>query len=73
MSGERPEMDDAGKEADAGEGREAMAPGDEAPPGDAGAGENLCRACGGSGEVDGQPCETCGGSGKTTSAVSGGA
>ena len=52
---------------------EEMAPGDEAPPGEEAAGENLCRACAGSGEVDGQTCPECGGTGKVTSAVSGGA
>ncbi len=50
-----------------------MAPGDEAAPGADAAGENLCRTCGGAGEVDGRECPECGGTGRTTSAVSAGA
>jgi hypothetical protein len=65
-------MDDAGRSVDHGEHREEMAPGDEAPPGDALAGENLCRVCAGTGEVDGRTCANCAGTGKTTSIVSGG-
>ncbi len=67
-----PDLQDATRAADEREGREAMAPGDEAPPGERLAGENLCRTCGGSGELDGRDCPDCGGTGKTTSAVSGG-
>ena len=40
-----------------------MKPGDEAPPGTPGTGENLCRACGGRGSLDGAPCVTCDGTG----------
>ncbi len=47
-------------------------PGDEAPPGSPGTGENLCRRCNGSGEVDGEPCPDCGGTGKVTTGVGGG-
>ena len=65
--------EDAGRAADREERREAMAPGDEAPPGDAAAGENLCRECAGTGQVDGRPCDACGGTGRTISAISGGA
>ena len=36
-----------------------MAPGDEAPQGTPGAGENICPTCSGSGKVDGATCETC--------------
>jgi DnaJ-class molecular chaperone len=39
-------------------------PGDEAPAGTPGTGENICRDCGGSGRVDDAPCPCCGGSGK---------
>ena len=67
------DLQDAGRAVDEQDGREAMGPGDEAPPGEALAGENLCRACGGSGQLDGGECPECGGTGKTTSAVSGGA
>ena len=40
-----------------------MAPGDEAPPGTPGAGENICPACGGTGQLEGAACETCAGTG----------
>ena len=66
------DLQDAGRAVDEQEGREEMAPGDEAPPGQGLAGENLCRACGGSGELDGRDCPECGGTGRTTSVVSGG-
>lgn len=46
-------------------------PGDEAPPGAPGTGENLCRRCGGSGRLDGQPCPECGGTGKVTEGLGG--
>ena len=71
-SQDAPDLQDAQRAVDDREGREAMAPGDEAPAGQGLAGENLCRACGGSGELDGRDCPECGGSGKTTSVVSGG-
>ncbi len=48
-----------------------MAPGDEAPPGTPGAGENICPACGGSGKLEGAACETCGGTGKVIEEVGG--
>jgi hypothetical protein len=48
-----------------------MAPGDEAPPGTPGAGENLCPACGGSGKLEGADCQTCGGTGKVIEEVGG--
>jgi RecJ-like exonuclease len=72
MSEESQHPEDAARAADHDEQREAMAPGDEAPPGDPTAGENLCRTCAGTGEVDGRTCPTCEGTGRTTSAVSGG-
>src|SRR4051812_44647826 len=42
----------------------AMNPGDQAPPGTPGTGENVCRVCGGSGRLDDDPCPSCGGTGK---------
>jgi hypothetical protein len=48
-----------------------MAPGDEAPARTPGAGENICPACGGSGQLDGADCETCGGTGKVIEEVGG--
>jgi hypothetical protein len=35
-------------------------PGDEAPPGTVGTGEDACSDCRGTGRVGGKPCETCG-------------
>ena len=53
--------------------RAGMNPGDEVPATAPGAGENLCRACGGSGRLQsGEVCATCGGTGKVIEAVSGG-
>jgi DnaJ-class molecular chaperone len=51
--------------------REDLQPGDEAPPGTEGTGENVCPRCGGSGRADGAPCENCGGSGRVIEAVGG--
>ena len=50
---------------------EKMAPGDEAPPGTEGTGENACPECGGSGKQDGESCEHCGGSGMVTEGIGG--
>ena len=51
-----------------------MNPGDEAPPGTPGTGENLCRQCGGKGRLEGgEPCPACGGSGKVIEGISAGA
>jgi hypothetical protein len=48
-----------------------MAPGDEAPPGTPGTGEDLCRACGGSGQLNGSACPECEGTGKVTVGIGG--
>ncbi|MEP6608150.1 MAG: hypothetical protein ABJA83_05670 [Burkholderiaceae bacterium] len=48
-----------------------MAPGDEAPAGTPGTGENVCRMCGGSGRVDGHTCGDCEGSGKVIDGIGG--
>jgi hypothetical protein len=48
-----------------------MAPGDEAPPGTPGAGENICPACAGSGKLDGATCPTCAGTGVIIEEVGG--
>lgn len=48
-----------------------MAPGDEAPAGIPGTGENVCRMCGGRGRVDGHTCTDCEGSGKVIEGVGG--
>ena len=54
------------------DGAPPLAPGDEAPPGTPGSGEDVCRRCGGSGQLGGQPCPECGGTGKVTVGVGGG-
>ncbi len=48
-----------------------MNPGDEAPEGTPGTGEDLCRECGGSGSVGDAPCPSCKGSGKVTVGIGG--
>lgn len=48
-----------------------IAPGDMAPPGTAGTGENICPVCSGSGEVDGGPCDNCEGTGKVIEGIGG--
>jgi DnaJ-class molecular chaperone len=50
-----------------------MNPGDEVPPGSPASGENLCRACGGTGlNTDDEACPECGGTGRVIVAVSAG-
>jgi hypothetical protein len=44
---------------------------DAVPSGTPGAGENICRRCAGSGEVDGTPCPDCDGTGKVTTPIGG--
>lgn len=48
-----------------------MAPGDEAPPGTPGTGEDLCRTCGGTGQLNGGPCPECEGTGKVVRGIGG--
>jgi hypothetical protein len=48
-----------------------MRPGDEAPEGTPGAGENLCPTCSGSGRVDGATCQTCEGTGTVIEGIGG--
>lgn len=52
--------------------RPDLAPGDEAPPGTPGSGEDVCPRCGGSGKVDGTRCEECAGTGRVIHGVGGG-
>nr|WP_309084451.1 hypothetical protein [Chelativorans sp.] len=42
------------------------------PEGTAGAGENICRRCSGTGLIGGGECPDCGGSGKVTTPIGGG-
>jgi DnaJ-class molecular chaperone len=46
--------------------------GDEAEPGTPGSGENLCRACHGTGRLEGKDCPICGGTGKIVEGIGGG-
>ena len=46
--------------------------GDEAEPGTPGSGENLCRACHGTGMLEGKECPICGGIGKIVEGIGGG-
>lgn len=48
-----------------------MAPGDQAPPGTPGTGENICPKCEGTGKVDGETCQYCGGSGYVIEGIGG--
>ena len=50
----------------------ALNPGDQAPPGTPGTGENVCPTCSGAKTVDAKPCPTCGGTGVITEGVGGG-
>ena len=46
-------------------------PGDAAPPGTPGTGENVCPECKGSGRLGAAACRTCGGSGKIIEGLGG--
>ncbi len=49
-----------------------MSPGDEAPPGTPGTGEDICPACKGSGQQDDKECRNCGGTGRIVEGIGGG-
>lgn len=49
----------------------AMSPGDEAPAGTPGAGEQICEVCGGKGKVEGKACRNCSGTGIIIQAIGG--
>ncbi len=49
-----------------------IAPGDVAPAGTPGTGEDICPTCAGSGQKDGDVCPTCDGTGRVTEAIGGG-
>jgi DnaJ-class molecular chaperone len=46
-------------------------PGDEAPAGTTGTGENVCPRCGGSGKLGASACPDCEGTGKVTVGIGG--
>jgi hypothetical protein len=48
-----------------------MVPGDDAPPGTPGTGEDICPECGGSGRKDGAPCPNCEGTGRVIKGIGG--
>jgi hypothetical protein len=48
-----------------------MSPGDDAPAGTPGTGENVCPRCGGSGRLGASACPVCEGSGKVNAAIGG--
>ena len=51
---------------------EPLNTGDEGPEGAPGVGENTCRACQGTGRLDGGECPTCGGTGVVEEGIGGG-
>ena len=51
---------------------EPLTPGDEGPAGAAGVGENTCRRCEGSGQLNGEACPECGGDGVVNEGIGGG-
>jgi hypothetical protein len=52
---------------------DAISPGDEAPAGAPGSGEDICPSCKGSGKtVSGGACPICGGTGKVVEGIGGG-
>ena len=46
-------------------------PGDEAPPGTPGTGENICPVCSGKGTISGKTCDNCEGTGKVITGIGG--
>jgi hypothetical protein len=46
-------------------------PGDEAPAGTPGTGEDICRECKGSGKVNGATCPNCNGRGRVIEGIGG--
>ena len=51
---------------------DSMAPGDQAPEGTPGTGENICPVCNGAGIVDGRACPSCEGTGTIVEGIGGG-
>lgn len=59
------------QQPDPNKGSQHMAPGDQAPPGTPGTGNNICRDCRGSGRLNGRPCPTCSGTGYVVEGIGG--
>jgi RecJ-like exonuclease len=51
---------------------EALNPGDVAPEGTPGTGENVCPKCNGTGDINGAVCPTCDGRGTVIEGIGGG-
>jgi hypothetical protein len=51
---------------------EPMAPGDDAPAGTPGTGEDICPKCSGTGKLNDKPCPNCAGTGRIVEGVGGG-
>lgn len=52
--------------------KDSPKPGDEAPPGAPGSGEDLCKRCGGTGRIGAEACPECNGTGTITAGIGGG-
>jgi len=53
-------------------GAQRINPGDDAPPGTPGTGENACPKCQGKGRIENSECPDCGGTGIVIKGVAGG-
>jgi RecJ-like exonuclease len=59
------------REGDFAMSEEPMNPGDQAPPGTPGTGQDICPKCNGSGQLQQDDCEFCGGTGKIIRGIGG--
>ena len=64
-----PKRDDVIENADMAKAK--MNPGDQAPPGTPGTGEDVCPRCKGTGRLGSDACPNCGGSGKIVEGIGG--
>ena len=60
-----------GREAPDPNAQASMNPGDQAPPGTPGTGEDVCPRCGGSGKQGASACPDCGGTGRVNVGIGG--
>lgn len=51
--------------------RGGLNPGDDAPKGTPGTGEDICPKCKGKGRIEGKACENCAGTGRVTEGIGG--